>query len=69
MSYVRLGSSVALFGIFTMVLCVDECRLLNVVRACLQGLFNVLLQGVIKVGSLEKVWTTAEEGGRIQFLK
>ncbi|XP_050034618.1 sodium-coupled monocarboxylate transporter 1-like isoform X2 [Dermacentor andersoni] len=32
------------------------------------GLTTVVVLGVIKVGSLEKVWTTAEEGGRIQFL-
>ncbi|XP_070393596.1 sodium-coupled monocarboxylate transporter 1-like isoform X1 [Dermacentor albipictus] len=32
------------------------------------GLTTVVVLGVIKVGSIEKVWTTAEEGGRIQFL-
>ncbi|XP_037572916.1 sodium-coupled monocarboxylate transporter 1-like isoform X1 [Dermacentor silvarum] len=31
------------------------------------GLTTVVVLGVIKVGSIEKVWTTAEEGGRIQF--
>lgn len=34
----------------------------------LLGLASVVALGTIKVGSLEKVWTTAEDGGRIQFL-
>lgn len=32
------------------------------------GLAFVVVLGVMKVGSPEKVWTTAKEGGRIQFL-
>lgn len=34
----------------------------------LLGLASVVALGTIKVGSLDKVWTTAEDGGRIQFL-
>lgn len=32
------------------------------------GLAFVVVLGVMKVGSIQKVWTTAKEGGRIQFL-
>lgn len=34
----------------------------------LLGLASVVALGISRVGSLQKVWTTAEEGGRIQFL-